>query len=269
MIAKDKAGKEYWDRCWEELDLPVALDPNVGGIRNLFNRRLHEEFRSLFGDVSPRDSKLLEVGCGMSIFLPYFAKQFGFKVSGIDYSNIGCEQERAILAAAGVDGDVVECDFFQPPESLLGQFDVVFSFGVAEHFIPTERCLKAFAAFLAPGGLMITIIPNMVGMVGSLQKYANPPVYDIHVPLSREDLAAAHERADLEVSDIRYFMSSGFGVSNVGGVDTATFGGKFRSGLVKAMGRLSAISWLIEDMTVKAPNSRLLSPFIICESRRR
>ena len=79
---------------------------------------------------------------------------------------------------------------FDPPDDMKGQYDLVMSFGVVEHFKDTTACLKACAAFVKPGGQMFTMIPNMTGLVGSLQKIIDRNVYDIHVPLSCKMLMA-------------------------------------------------------------------------------
>src|SRR5262249_30654761 len=124
----------------------------------------------------------------------------------------------AVLAAEGVEGRVVCADFFSPPGDMCGAYDVVVSFGLAEHFRNTSECIAAFAKFLRPGGLMITTIPNMVGAIGFVQKLVNRPVFDIHVPLSHEDLMAAHAAAGLNIRASGYFLPTHFGVNNLSGL---------------------------------------------------
>lgn len=261
---KDKAGKDYWDSCWEEQKLPDAMNPHLPGLRNLYNRRLDELLRSIFAGTETKGKKLLEVGCAMSTFLPYFAKEFDFDITGLDYSEIGCEQERRVLQKAGVKGEIVCADFFDPPEDLLETFDFVSSFGVAEHFIPTEKCLSAFATFLKPGGRMITIIPNMTGSVGWLTKVLNRPVYDIHVLLDKDDLGEAHKKAGLKVKKCDYFLSNGFGILNVNGLPPDSLTTKIKSQLMRSMGRMSVLFWSLEDRTVRMQNTKFLSPYIYC-----
>ena len=93
---------------------------------------------------------------------------FDCSVTGLDYSEIGCEEARLILENNNVEGEIVCCDFFSPPESMLNRYDVVISFGVLEHFENTSDCTKAFSRFLRPGGLLLTVIPNMNGIPGLL-----------------------------------------------------------------------------------------------------
>ena len=91
-------------------------------------------------------------------------------MSGLDYSDIGCQKSRAILRNEGVEGQIFHGDMFDPPAHLKGKFDVVFSNGLVEHFEDTKKAVSACASFLKPGGMMVTLIPNLSGMLGPLQQ---------------------------------------------------------------------------------------------------
>jgi 2-polyprenyl-3-methyl-5-hydroxy-6-metoxy-1,4-benzoquinol methylase len=174
--------------------------------------RLFRKHLASKGDVQQR---LLEVGCGNSIWLSYFNRRFGYKVSGIDYSEFGCEQTRKILSRDGCSGDIRYGDLFAPPEDMTGKFDVVCSFGVVEHFEDTSAVLTAISRFLKPGGILITTVPNLNGPTGFLQKKFNKPVYDIHVIHSIETLTAHLKKSGLEPLAAEYFSSLTFGVNLV------------------------------------------------------
>src|SRR5215831_112159 len=196
-----RASKEYWNSLWHERQLPPAIAVGDQSLRNHINLKFHAFFRKTFdsGKRLSNELRLAELGCARSVWLPYFSKEFGFQVAGVDYSSTGCDQARAILAREGVDGQVMLADIFSPPQSLLGCFDYVVSFGLVEHFQATDECLRSCAAFLKPGGKMFTLIPNMNGMTGWLQKVLEREVYDVHVPLDVEMLVNAHETAGLRV----------------------------------------------------------------------
>ena len=195
----DKAGKQFWDGVWDNTDIPDTADPDISGWEGVITQQMHQFYTNTFSGENTRDKSFLELGCGGSIWLPYFAKRFGFVVSGIDYSEIGCAQERQILENADVEGNIVCDDFFKPKSDLHGKFDFVYSSGVAEHFNPTSECISAFAKFLKPGGTMLTLIPNLSGILGSMQKTADKEVYDIHVVLTADQLKKAHTEANLEI----------------------------------------------------------------------
>jgi len=260
----DKAGKQYWDTSWEEAGLAQAVDPRRGGLSNYVNRRYHACFTALFAALSTPGLRLLEVGCANSAWLPYFAREFRFSVAGLDYSEIGCEQERRILAASGVQGQIECGNLFAPPAAFLGAFDVVVSFGLVEHFADTREVVAALAAMVKDGGMLFTMIPNLAGSLGAIQRVLNRPVYDIHVPLDRAELAAAHRGAGLAVVASEYFLATSFGVCNLNGVPAGTAAAALKKSMLAGLARLSALEWMLERITGPWPSSRAFSPYIHC-----
>lgn len=257
----DKAGEKYWSKVWQNTNLPYELDVKSKNVNNYAVRRFHNYFKGLFSSKETKGKKLLEIGCGNSVWLPYFAKEFKFEVSGLDYSPIGCETSEKILERASVKGKVYCSDFFLPPEELIGQFDVVVSFGVAEHFKETSEVLKSFAKFLKPGGMLITEIPNMSGAIGFLHKILNRPVYDIHVPLDLKQLNKAHKQAELEVIDSRYMISSSFHI-NLEGKDKLIPFYKLKKKFIYLLASFPKIIWFCESYLGSLPETKPFSPII-------
>src|SRR5579883_2544876 len=133
----DKAGKEYWQHVWQRSPLPPRLLPERDTLRNHSHHEFHRFFRAALTGYGR--ARLVEFGCAQSLWLGYFAREFGFDVAGIDYSEQGCEKARAILARDGVDGEIALADFMAPPSRLLGSFELGISFGVVEHFQNTSE----------------------------------------------------------------------------------------------------------------------------------
>jgi cyclopropane fatty-acyl-phospholipid synthase-like methyltransferase len=265
-VEVSRASKEYWNSLWqEEACLPRPINPRDRSL----NRHVESKFDALFKQIFLAQKhcdapSLAELGCARSAWLPYFSKEFGFRVTGLDYSLLGCDQAKAILAKEGVDGEVVFADIFQPPPNLLNRFDYVVSFGVVEHFEATDHCLKVCAAFLKPGGTLITVIPNMNGLVGWLQKSLAKEVYDVHVPLDAKALRRAHEQAGLNVLTCEYFCFLNFGVLNLNRI-RQSFAGRWLS---RALNAVSAASWMLERTGIRLPVNRITSPYVICSAAR-
>jgi 2-polyprenyl-3-methyl-5-hydroxy-6-metoxy-1,4-benzoquinol methylase len=263
----DKAGPMYWERHWISTSLPKAVDHLKPGLRNYVNKRFHEYFHEKCSNMETSEMTLLEIGCARSIWLSYFAKEFGFNVSGIDYSPKGCEQARKALFDAGTQQEIICADFFAPPEWMIKRYDVIISFGVAEHFQDTQACIAAFAKFLKPGGTIITIIPNMVGLVGKVQKLINKSLFDIHVQLNPNDLCEAHQASGLKVLDCSYFLFTNFGVCNVGERSRGTIRWLLSRVIVAALSHLSMGVWLIEEFLPVLKPNKFTSPYITCIAR--
>ena len=262
----DKAGKEYWNQNWGEYPLPQVWDVES-------NRLLHHVEREFYlsivkalegqGKTGPH-VHLVEVGCARSQALPVLGKRLGIQVAGIDYSPNGCEQTRIMLKREGVSGEVYGADIFDVPDSLKGSFDAVVSFGLIEHFSNTNEIVSALAVLLKPGGIVFTNIPNMQGMTGLAQKLLNRGIYDIHVPLGPSDVRSAHEAAGLHVLESEYFLSSNFGVVNLGEINRSSLGWWAKKISLAILARVSMATWLIERNFGKFRARQVFSPYVNC-----
>lgn len=269
MCVNDKAGRDYWDHLWESGGMPRPIYPEKKQVAafwdNYVNWRTHRYFSQILSRDSARSKKILEIGCARSAWLPYFATEFNMSVSGLDYSEVGCRLARQFLELAGVDGEIIQADFFNPPESCLGAYDYVASFGVLEHFKETCFALSAMAKFLKPGGIIITNIPNLKGLPGLLQKWIDRNIYDIHVPLSKRDILKAHQQIGLKIIDCRHFLFLNLGVLVYEKYNTRPY---FPI-LNKAVVRLTKLCWVLED---KLPwllrANGVTSPYIYCVAQK-
>lgn len=257
----DLAGKDYWDGIWADATVPEPIDPRRLGIDNFANLAFHRFFKQAFESQVTRGAKLVEVGCAQSAWLPYFAAEFGFVVSGIDYSKLGCVQAERALASAGLPGNIYCADVFDPPAELVQTQDVVVSFGLVEHFADTAACLRALHGLLAPGGTIITVVPNLTGLLGWLEKLLDRRVYDVHLQLGSEKLRAAHQQAGLQVTKCEYMMVTNWGVLNLGSWRY----GRMRSVVEHQISHITKLFWLAERQTpgIISPN-RLTSPYVVC-----
>jgi cyclopropane fatty-acyl-phospholipid synthase-like methyltransferase len=264
-----KTTREYWENIWEADSGPKAFDPNAFDIHQWINQQFHTYFSLVFKQIDTKGKKLLEVGCGGSIWLPYFAKEYDFKISGIDYSEQGCILAKKILENNDVSGNIIYADLFKPPAKMVAAFDVVISFGLVEHFEYTSACLKAIKKYLTPRGLIITFIPNMFGFTGLLQKVFNKQVYDLHVVMSNKSLQAAHNQAGLSVSEGRYFLSFHPSVVNIAGHEKKSRGDSLKKLIFYFLYQISKIIWVFERKFFSLPATRNFSPYIVCIARKR
>ena len=187
----------------------------------------------------------------------------GAQVDGLDYSETGCTKTQQMWDVQGLTGRIVCADMFSPPVDMMGQYDLVMSFGVVEHFKDTAACLKACSRFVKPEGQLFTMIPNMSGLVGTLQKYVDRDIYDIHVPLSCAMLAAAHQTSNLKIEEAQYFMGLHLGVVNSG----RHAGRPVDKILRRALSIPGKLLWIAEKTGVRLPANKLTSPYIFVLAR--
>ena len=262
-ILTHKTSKTYWDNVWVGQSTIPVLYPHSSAIDRQVDRSFDREVRSILSTWGGQPQTLVEVGCGGSCYLPYFARYQGLTVAGLDYSETGCAKAARALAEQGCEGDIRLGNMFSPPAD-FGPFDLVFSFGLLEHFQDTAVAVKALATLLRPGGLMLSIIPNMTALPGMLQKLSDRRVYDLHVPLGMESFAEAHRQAGMEVLVARPWMTVNFCVVN-SWFDTHRFG----RWMPYARSGLNQICWATERWLGRDFPNALTSPYFLCAARMR
>jgi SAM-dependent methyltransferase len=251
---------EYWESGWRAAALPTPFASTRKGSSHLF-RLLDRQFRQALVDFPAKDSHFIEIGCGASRWLPYFCRELGFSVSGIDYSPTGCASCQEILRLANVCGDIRQGDMFAPPPEWLERFDVVGSFGLVEHFQDTAAAVAACAAYLRPGGYIITLVPTMRGLFGMAYRFFNRPVYDTHFPLSAQSLALAHQRAGLEVVSQCHLLGLPGVIDDGGDAESAIT-------LRSIVRHLSRGYWWLEGHGLGIPPNGFTSPYALCIARK-
>lgn len=256
----DKTSPEYWDKFWETNDLPKEIDVQ----RQTVNGYLYSEFDSFFRryiEVNPQKS-ILELGCGNSVWLPYFYKHFKLNISGLDYSETGCQRSEYIFKAYNTPGKVFLGDLFSPPSELIGKFDYVVSFGVIEHFLDTVEVLKAHEKYLKADGKIIVSVPNMNGFPGWYQKVMNKEVYDTHVPIDLPYLENALKQAGFKSVVVKYILPVAVSAQIEGGMNISNI--DFKKKLTLNLSRIAKIFWVIEIYTgIRFPRSKMFSPAIL------
>ncbi|MBP6174532.1 MAG: class I SAM-dependent methyltransferase [Saprospiraceae bacterium] len=267
-IKSDRAGEEYWTQFWKNFKLPPPINIHSSNVNEYPNRLMHKLFKKAFKGLDTTDKKILEIGCGNSVFLTYFKKEFNFDIYGLDYSELGCKQTEKIFERDKVKGSVIHADAFKPPEDFLEKFDVVCSFGVVEHFEDTASTLKAFAKFLKPGGILISTLPNFKGATGTLHKFLNKPVYDVHVPLGTDEMRDAIQKAGLKEEVNEYFLALSFAITleGIDGKKIPYF--KIKKILVKTIRYASKIIWILENFIGTMPAGKRFAGGIFTSARK-
>lgn len=248
-----KTEREYWDQGYERAGsiVPVPLKPAI----NWTDKLMYD----LLSRFNLPGKQVLEVGGGGSAWLARLALEFPTaQFTALDYSPSGCDlvrrfaKERSLRNLAALEGDM----FDPPPQGLL--CDIAYSYGVVEHFEPLEDALAAIAAYVRPTGKMLTIIPNMAGLLGDLTRRYNKSVYDIHVPHDLRSFLDGHERAGLRVDCGGYLGSNNFGVI------ASCFASPSDRGYSTYLwlSRVSKILGTFEKCGVPLPASKAFSPYI-------
>ncbi|GCD80044.1 class I SAM-dependent methyltransferase [Schleiferia thermophila] len=256
----DKTSPEYWDEFWKTNRIPKEIQIQKFDINTYLYREFDAFFRKFIEPNS--DLSLIELGCGNSVWLPYFKKEFLFRISGLDYSRLGCERSRMILDYYNVEGAIFEGNLLTPPTHLISNFDIVVSFGVIEHFQDIVEVLKAHALFLKKNGKIFVSVPNMHGFPGWYQKIMNKEVFDAHVPIDKDKLMEALSKAGFKNTKAEYLLPVAVSAQIEGSKPDKFI--QVKKALTLNLSRLSKIFWAMEIFSgVRLPRTKLFSPALI------
>jgi SAM-dependent methyltransferase len=172
---------------------PLLPDPKI-----LRDRRLIAIF-DRHARVGP-GRQVLEAGCGGSPWLAYLARERRCLVTGIEIDPHAARRAEANLAGAGSRGEILVRDAFDVASNpeLLGRFDLVYSMGVLEHLANPVDGLLALAAYLRPGGRVLTTVPNLRGWNGMIQYLGSVDELEMHEIYDLPRLAWIHDCAGFE-----------------------------------------------------------------------
>ncbi len=246
---KNKTNADFWENTWQQIPLGkyhgiekyLAINKKLD---NLFKNYLHKGHR-----------KILEIGCAKGKQLIYFAREFGYDVYGIDYSEKGVELAQQNLRIAGVEGTIVCENVFQTSFN-EESFDIVYSMGLIEHFQNPAEIIDVHTKLLKRGGTTIITIPNLnrslyltiirlLGKEKEISKTHNLSIMDKKV------LNKLLQDSRLKILTLNYF----------GPVDlTITFSGIKNRPILYLMHLLNQI---VGYVTFFMPHSKYFSPYIV------
>jgi 2-polyprenyl-3-methyl-5-hydroxy-6-metoxy-1,4-benzoquinol methylase len=168
-MVQDLAGKDHWDerKGVAKPRLPSKLNAAVADLLALLDPL-----------VAP-GSRVLEVGCAPGKFLLWCALVKQARACGAEYAENSHRMTLQLFADANVAADIRKEDFMQTtfePES----FDVVYSFGVVEHFDDPRPMIKKHFEMLKPGGTAIITVPHFGAGYGWLLQRISRENYNLH-----------------------------------------------------------------------------------------
>lgn len=248
-MVSDKAGRNFWEKAWEEnplgryhrIERYLAINKKLD---NLFKRFLDKG-----------NKKILEIGCAKGKQLIHFSKEFGYEVCGIDYSEKGVELAKQNLKIAGVEGTILCEDVFQTSFK-EESFDIVYSMGLIEHFEDPSEIIDTHIKLLKKGGTLIITIPNFKDSLSfTLNKIRGKEktlleTHNLSI-MDKKVLSELLQGKGIKILTLDYF----------GPIDLTEF---FSSAKVKPMLYLMHIvNQIVGYATFFMPSSRYFSPYLV------
>ncbi|MFQ5489790.1 MAG: class I SAM-dependent methyltransferase [Phycisphaerae bacterium] len=160
MTTTDVAGPAFWKQYWQRQ--PTPQTPWTAPWLALLEQHL---------PTGPA-FRALEVGCVPGRIMRAIHDRLGYRVHGIDYSEIA-DQLADDLERQGLSHLTVErADLrtYQPDEL----FDLVYSMGVIEHFSDYSHMVDHHCRLVRPGGYVHITMPNFRGLQYWLRRWMCP-----------------------------------------------------------------------------------------------
>lgn len=155
-----KTSVEHWDTIYnnpKNLKLPSPYNISSRDIMLLLQKHIKPGMR------------VLEVGCAPGRNLAWIAKNLKADVSGLDYSRHGIRLTSDLFNKFGLHCDLRNENVFSTTFPVQF-FDVVYSFGLIEHFDDPSEIINMHLKLTKPGGIALMGIPNYTGLYGFFQK---------------------------------------------------------------------------------------------------
>jgi len=255
-----EGGGYYTDRSED-----LAVRPLLPDVRRPRDWRIFDLF-DRHGGLVP-GSRVLEVGCGRSPWLPFLARHLGCRVVGIDIEPHAAGLASANLRGAGARGEVVCGNAFELSgrAGLRGRFDLVYSMGLMEHYADVVERLSILAGYVRPGGRILTTVPNLQGVNWLMQRLGDRRTLRAHVVYDTRGLARVHEQAGYATIASGYVgFFDGHLTSSAGTTSRVRRGVHRRA--CRALGRCSE-AWLRLGGGRGTPETPWTAPHVFCVGR--
>lgn len=162
--------RRHWDEAWgiePRWRLPSSLVVGTANIQRVLRRHIRPGMR------------VIELGCAPGKMLAWVAVALEADVAGLDYSEHGIAWARQLFDRLGIRGDL-RCEDAFETSLPTASADVVYSWGLIEHFEDPRRIVEAHVRLLKPGGRAILGVPHYGGLYGRLQRWFDPGNLALH-----------------------------------------------------------------------------------------
>jgi 2-polyprenyl-3-methyl-5-hydroxy-6-metoxy-1,4-benzoquinol methylase len=209
-------------------------------------------FSDLFEQFLPKSDKLtcIEIGALPGNYLAFFHNSFGYRVTGIDFSD-NQDVFYKTMKINGIDDYTYIKDDFQT-HKFSETYDIVTGFGFIEHFENVSTVIDKMATLVSPGGYLIMSVPNFRFLQHIYHYYFDKENLDIH---NLKAMRLGFLKRTARTSGLKKIVAKYYGNLSVWKQDTSL--DQDRQRLVNSIHR-----W-VQRNGHKLPNSRFYSPYII------
>lgn len=197
-----KTGEKIWSHVWDREYDAAQNRSDIERERNTVRwRKICQRVLQKYGAFS--GLKVVEVGAGRGIYSLLMSLE-GARAALLDNNQKAFEKARELFAFWGKDFDALETDAFSLSAEHFSKYDIVMSYGLAEHFRYPERLeiFKAHLRLLKPGGFLIVSVPNAAFVPYRIGKFllerTGKWLLGLEIPFSRSELKQIGQKIGLK-----------------------------------------------------------------------
>ncbi len=247
----------YWERFWAQSS--ARLTPSRGPIADF----VREQSLEILSTHVPPGQRWIEIGCANSRFLYDFPIRLGSRLDGVDIVESALTSTGAELGRHGIDANLRLHDFRSPTAEEVNTYDGAISWGFVEHFAECVSVHQDLMRYVKPGGLVISVVPNLTGLPGLLQQWLDMSTFLHHNVLTAETLRESAEAAGLEVISSEPVISLNLAV-----VNPASRAPAFRRSVQGLFAGVSRAHAVVDNVRRRRPTRRHWSaPYLMLVAR--
>jgi len=174
---KNKYSLDVWEDYYKE-ERKIHIKPK-GGFFTSYDIFLCDSILARylpFNGGDKKEVKICEIGSGDGKLVKKIANNFNYEPFGIEYAPEGVEQAKK-TGVESILGDAFDKDLL---EKYNEYFDVVYSYGFAEHILPPEKAVDIHLQLLKKGGYFFVQIPRLKGFNYLKVKLFRPDLIPLH-----------------------------------------------------------------------------------------
>lgn len=179
-----------WYEAQEKYTTATAKEPRL-------YRGYHKKFLALY-PVFPKNTKVLDIGCGRGEFL-YELQKRGCECWGVDLTKSAIRTAKDRFNLQNLFAMKLE-EFFQEKE--LPKFDIITSFEVIEHLDDPLSFIQGIKKHIKPKGKIILSTPSRERLMRDMYEWDFPPW---HISRWNEKaMSNLFKKINFEISSIHY-----------------------------------------------------------------
>lgn len=239
---------EYWSERHQSV-LDSVFDDRPHNIEYLYPT-LDKYLAQLTG------ARLFEFGCVPGQGLLKVCRRYGLIPSGSDFV-AEVQLVGAVIQKEYPNSKFFRHDLSREDVARLGQYDVVMSLGLIEHFADVEKVLSKHVQTTRPGGLLILSTPNLNWIRSTFWRIVDPQLWRAHNPeaTNLRRISKLLESNSCKVLEAGYFGNPHFWTENRGRRAAASLNFLIRNLGLRNTATFPFVYWIARRMTEEPDRS--------------